>query len=109
MISHSIAFHFEMTRRYFCYFDEGDTFRLSGAKSQNTIQDGSLTINDFSCHCIPFRNDKDVFKMAKVKRIRELICFQLKGRAIKNSISKIPNPVTQIYIFGVFTNFNNHW
>ena len=93
----------------FCHFDERDTFRLSGAKSHNTIQIASLRIGDFSSHCIPFRNDKDVFGMTKVKRIRELIRFQLKRRTIKNPISKIVNPVAQIYIFGVFTYFDNHW
>ena len=89
----------------FCHFDEGDTFRLSGAKSHNTIQIASLRIGDFSSHCIPFRNDKDVFEMTKVKRIRELILFQLKGRTIKNPISKIVNPVAKVNIFCVFSNF----
>ena len=74
-------------------------------KSHNTIQVGSLRIGDFSFHCIPFRNDKDVFEMTKVKRIRELILFQLKGRTIKNPISKIVNPVAKVNIFCVFSNF----
>ena len=89
----------------FCHFDEGDTFRLSGAKLHNTIQVVSLRIVDFSFHFVPFRNDKEVFGMTKVKRIRELILFQLKGRTIKNPISKIVNPVAKVNIFCVFSNF----
>ena len=94
----------------FCHFDEGDTFRLSGAKSHKTKQTNynlvdKLRLCDFSFHCIPFRNDKDVFEMTKVKRIRELILFQLKGRTIKNPISKIVNPVAKVNIFCVFSNF----
>jgi len=77
--------------------------------SHKTIQTNynladKLRLCDFSFHCIPFRNDKGVFEMTKVKRIGELILFQLKGATIKNAISEITNPVAKVDILRVFTN-----
>ncbi len=94
-----------MTRRYFCHFDEGE-ITLNNTNYKLVYK---LRLCDFSFHCILFRNDKDVIKMTKVKRIRELIRFQLKGGAIKNTISKIVYPIAKVYVLSIFTNRNYHW